>query len=297
APAFKTDGPESSRVCEAGARVALDFGVKDQGAPAAYSASHLPAGAALDAQSGLFSWDAPREGAYTFVVQAERGATMAAKRVSLFVAASRSAAISKATEKAEPASSIAAAREAYEDALRQATEAAAGADGETFHSKLFRLQDAVAALEPLTPLLPDGSLDFSRCVTSPQILPVGLSRLTDGNSDTFPWNERPSDGSFYVFDFGLGFRFSADALGLQGRLNFEERGGDVLFFGSNDGTSWTRLTATPTPFSTSLIREEVYPEQKSARFRYLKVQKRGGFMELSEVRIYGQRFEVAPGSG
>ena len=99
-------------------------------------------------------------------------------------------------------------------------------------------------MKPLTPLLPDGSMDFPKAVASSNI-GEAMSLLVDGNSDTFPGFYLVKD-NYYEFDFGPDFKFSATAFAMEGRVNFEDRMQGVKFYGSNDGKTWTELTPEAT---------------------------------------------------
>jgi hypothetical protein len=159
-----------------------------------------------------------------------------------------------------------------------------------FVATLAALQQAFEGLKPLTPLLPDGSMDFPKAVASSNI-DQAMSLLVDGNDDTFPGYYLTPD-SYYEFDFGPDFKFSATAFAMEGRVNFENRMENVKFYGSNDGRTWTELTPDATRTATELTKIPVADKLTSATFRFLRARKGGGGLESSELRIFGSRHET-----
>jgi hypothetical protein len=293
-PAFASGAAPLRCVAYVGAPVALDFSAPKPGAPATivYESLGLPDGSRLNPQTGAFAWQPARAGEFSFIVQASAGETIAARNGEIRVAPDRAAAITMACAGFHPDTAyVTASRARYEAARADALQAAATASDAAFFPQLMRLQQACAALEPLTPLLPDGSLDFPRVVAASN-LGEAIGLLVDGNDDTFPVYFLAKDLSD-VFDFGPGYAFSATAFAMEGRLNFEDRMADARFYGSHDGQNWTELTPTATSAATELARIEVAPNLTNATFRYLRVHKQGGgLFEPAELRIYGQRHET-----
>jgi hypothetical protein len=155
---------------------------------------------------------------------------------------------------------------------------------------LLQLGQAFDGLKPLTPLLPDGSMDFPKAVASSNISGA-MNLLVDGNSDTFPGFYLIPD-NYYEFDFGPDFKFSASAFAMQGRVNFESRMDGVKFYGSNDGRTWTELTPEAARTATELTKTKVAENLINSKFRFLRVWRRGGgIFESSEMRIFGNRHE------
>lgn len=293
-PAFATGGGTLRCVAYVGAPVTLDFSATKPGAPEhiAYESSDLPDGSRLNPQTGAFAWQPAQAGEFRFNVQASAGETIAPRNGAILVAPDRSAAITMASAGFNPDTAyVTASRERYETARAAALRAAATASDAAFFPLLQRLQQAGAALEPLTPLLPDGSMDFPRVVAASN-LGEAIGLLVDGNDDTFPVYFLAKDLRD-VFDFGPGYTFSATAFAMEGRLNFEDRMADTRFYGSMDGQNWTELTPAATTPATELTRIEVAPNLTNATFRYLRVQKQGGgLFEPAELRIYGRRHET-----
>jgi hypothetical protein len=165
-----------------------------------------------------------------------------------------------------------------------------GASDAVFWKGLALLQEAFDDLEVLTPLLPDGSIDFPEIVV-PSYIGNSIGLLTDSNDDTYPLSGLPKDQS-YLFDFGEDFEVSFSAFEMEGRMNFEERMEGTIFYGSNDQKTWTELT-DPTPFSKEMVKVEVPEKRQDLRFRYLRIKRHGrGLFEPSELRIYGERHEA-----
>lgn len=247
-----------------------------------------PADSTLDSQTGAFQWAPKQVGEYEFVVAATAGDFATPKKIHINVVADRSSAIQAIVAGYnEKVPYVSVGLQEFQKVYHQALDMMQQASNQEFFAKLMELQAAVENLEPLTPLLPDGSMDFPKLVVPSKADPV-IANLTDGNSDTFStYNEKE-----HIYDFGEQFQISATAFAVQGRLNFEDRIQGVVFFGSNDGRSWTPLTPAITTLPTELTRVEVSEDQRDTKFRYLKIQKDGGFMELSEMRIYGQRYEA-----
>ena len=255
-----------------------------------------PQGSTLNFSTGAFLWHPSAAGESSFVVQAVTDKAAAAREVKINVAPNRTAAIKMITASYRPETSyVKATQDNYLRVLKQTNSVLAGATDEAFAAQLGKLQDAANALEPLSPLLPDGTLDYSRCATSPELKQL-LIRLTDGNSDTFAEYLAVKDRAF-SFDFGPDFKVTADAFDLLGRLNFEVRAEGAALFGSNDGNTWTRLTPNAMPNSKEMARMDVAPELRNSGFRYLRLQKTtGGIFEVSELRIHGRRLQNSDSS-
>lgn len=290
-PAFKSGDKALQVVAFVGAPMTLDFSAK--GSRVVYQSQDKPEGSTLNAQTGAFSWNAPKEGDYSFIVEAQAGDAVAAKSVGIFVTPDRASAIKTAAAGYDPG-------KAYVDAsLKRYQAARAKADADVtmasvadFFADVMQLQQAANSLELLTPLLPDGSMDFPKIVAASNIgAAIGL--LVDGNNDTFPVYLLATNLN-YTFDFGAGYTFSATAFAMQGRLNFEDRIANTKFYGSNDGKNWTELTPQAIGAAKELTRVEVAANKKQSTFRYLRIQKSGGALfEPSELRIYGERHETS----
>ncbi|MBN8456743.1 MAG: putative Ig domain-containing protein [Verrucomicrobia bacterium] len=292
-PAFRDGGGDRRLIAYAGAPVKLGFAA--DGGPVRIISSDLPSGATLDPKTGDFQWQPAVAGEFTFIVTADDGQCATARKVRIIVTADRASALAKVAEAHDPQTDyveagVRRAKAIYDDAVRSV----AVPDESVFAKMLSDLQSAFDRLEPLTPLLPDGSMDFPRIVASSDI-GADIALLSDNNDDTFPVYLLARDLN-YVFDFGEGFRFSATAFAMEGRLNFENRTQDTAFFGSDDGKSWSRLTPEIATAPKELTRVEVDPSMRDRRFRFLKIEKTNRrsspLFEPAELRIFGRRLEA-----
>jgi hypothetical protein len=275
-----------------GAPIRADFSVGNPGGGQSLSYRSLdkPADSVLDPKTGVFSWNPAKTEDRVFVVEATDGTVVAAKKVSISVAADRGAAIEKITAGRDPKTVyVGKTLERFEALLARARQRMKTASDAEFFAALVQLQEACEGLELLTPLLPDGSMDFPKVVASSNIGPEALNLLVDGNDDTFAGFYLAKDDR-HELDFGPDFKFSATAFAMEGRVNFEDRVQGVKFYGSNDGKKWTELTPEAMPAATELTKVEVAGGQAESTFRYLRVQKHGG-IEPSEMRIFGRRHE------
>jgi len=290
-PLFSSGDSPLNVIAYPGAPIHLDFSVTNSTGTAVIKSFDKPEGATLDLQTGAFSWTPTDIGARIFVVAATDRGSVTAKKVKISIAADRMAAVQKIANEYDPntpyvQSSLDRCKVLHERALKElktATDAG-------FFALLIQLQKAFEALEPLTPLLPDDSMDFPKLVASSNI-GQAVSSLVDGNDDTFAGFYLAPD-NYHEFDFGADFKFSASAFAMAGRVNFEDRMADVKFYGSNDRITWTELTPVATRRSTELARIQVADNLSKSTFRFLRVKKQGGsIFEPSEMRIFGSRHE------
>ncbi len=291
-PAFTSGDAALNLVAYVGAPVQLDFAAEDSdGKRIDCGSLDKPEGSVLNPGTGRFSWKPGKTGEYTFVVEAADGDIVTPKKVSVSVLADRAAAMKAASAGYDPDRVyVTASLERCKDLYERARKSLKSASDVDFFAQLVELKAAFDALELLTPLLPDGSMDFPRLVSA-NIGAEATSLLVDGNDDTFVGFYLAPDRR-YDFDFGPDFKFSATAFAMEGRVNFEDRMDGVKFFGSNDDRNWTELTPDATRTATELSQVEVADDLTDATFRFLRVLKlRGWGIESSEMRIYGERHE------
>lgn len=292
-PVFTAGDASLNLVAYAGAPVRLDFSVTSPGAEKriSYSSLDKPEGATLDEKTGAFSWTPTKTGDHVFVVKATTGDIITAKKVSISVLPDRAEALEKIkTGHDAETIYVEASMERCKALHARAVKALKTASDADFFSLLVQLKEAFDGLEPLTPLLPDGSMDFPKIVSA-NIDKVAMSLLVDSNDDTFVGFYLAPD-RLYDFDFGPDFKFSATAFAMEGRVNFEDRIDQVKFSGSNDTRNWTDLTSEPTRRFTELTGIEAAKGVTDSTFRFLRVQKHsGGIFEPSEMRIFGRRHE------
>lgn len=295
APEFTTGNGDLRVVAAVGMPVQLDFSTKDT-SDVRIESLDKPAGATLDGATGAFQWTPEQAGDLVFLVTTGNGEFLTPKRVRVSVAADRLSAIKAIASAHNPKIDyVEASLKKFMTLYSQIAATVNQMNDSTFAKKLLELQAAFDALQPLTPLLPDGSMDFPRIVVSTTTKSGEIALLADGNDDTFAVYTSAKDLG-HVFDFGEGFQVSATAFAAEGRLNFESRTQDVAFFGSNDGKKWEQLTPEIKTSPTELTRVEVSSGQRDMKFRYLKFQKvrrdAAPIFEPSELRIYGQRHEL-----
>ncbi|HEY8903575.1 MAG TPA: putative Ig domain-containing protein, partial [Chthoniobacterales bacterium] len=292
-PVFASGDVPLHLVAYPGAPIHLDFSLAKPAEAKAFEIRSFdkPAGSVLDPKSGAFSWTPTKVGDATFVVEATDGTTIVPKQVSISVVSDRAAAIRKVVAGYDPKTAyVQATMDRCKAAYTRAMQALKSPSDAEFFAALLQLGQAFAGLKPLTPLLPDGSMDFPKAVASSNI-DQAMSLLVDGNSDTFPGYYLAPDG-YYEFDFGPDFKFSASAFAMQGRVNFEDRMDGVKFYGSNDGRTWTELTPEAIKTATELAKTKVADNLTHSPFRFLRAWRHGGSLESAEMRIFGARHET-----
>ncbi|BCU79542.1 hypothetical protein llg_42570 [Luteolibacter sp. LG18] len=290
-PLFSSGDSPLSVVAYPGAPIHLDFSVARSKGTTVVKSLDKPEGATLDPQTGGFSWVPTSTGDLVFIVTATDGAAVTAKKVTISIAADRAAALQKAETGYDPNTSyVQTSLERCKALHDRAQKELKSAVDTTFFPLLVQLKEAFEGLEPLTPLLPDGSMDFPKLVASSNI-GQAMSLLVDGNDDTFVGFYLAPD-NYHEFDFGADFKFSASAFAMEGRVNFEDRMEDAKFYGSNDRRTWTELTPVATRRSTELTKIQVPDDLSKSTFRFLRVKRlRGSIFEPSEMRIFGRRHE------
>lgn len=259
-----------------------------------YQLDHKPEGAVFDESTGAFSWQPDQAGTYSFVVSATDGTTVTAKSVIVTVTYDRRSAIEAVIapydqEKSYISSSLRAYRTVYEDVMN----ALDTASDEQFYQKLVELNAAVESLEELTPLMQDGSINYVDMVVA-STFGNQIINLVDGASDSFA-GYYLADNLSYTMDFGSEFNISLDKIAMQVRASFPERIGGVAVFGSNDMTTWTRLTPELTVVTEDMQELEVGEEHKNASFRFLKlhmIDPSSTMFEMAELRLFGERKET-----
>lgn len=258
-----------------------------------------PEGAQLSGEE--LTWTPGKPGVHETLVVASDGTAVTALPVTITVAATRAAAMGTLFDRiGDEASYTSATWDAVADLVEQVKKARATAGDAEFADLLARLGEAIDALEPLNPRLADGSLDFTGIVSAPSLSSSQLRALTDGDNQT-SWGDQRVTG--IVFDFGSGYRVSADRFGFQARDTFPNRAEGTNVYGSDDGADWTLLTEHPNAGQDADVewiatREEV----RDQRFRFLKFQvdepgvpsdpAYPGIWSIAEIRIDGARSEA-----
>ncbi|MBU5595498.1 FIVAR domain-containing protein [Amphibacillus sp. MSJ-3] len=279
------------------ALIEYDFSVHDEASRnISYQMDHKPDGAEFNEDSGMFSWNPDRTGRFSTVVSASDETTLVAREVELIVTDDRESAIKAVIEPYdEEIKYIDDTLKRYKQAYDETVSVIESASDTVFYQKLEDLNQAVEGLQKLTPLLQDGSIDYSRMLVS-STFGDQLINLLDGKPDSFA-GYYLADNLKYYMDFGPSYKISADSFQMQVRAGFPDRIGGVAVFGSNDKENWTRLTPDTTEVSSEMQTLAVDDELKNEQYRFLKIEMvnpPGGnpMLELSELRIFGERHET-----
>jgi hypothetical protein len=286
-------------VAVTGEEVTADLAPEDAGGNVTSSATHLPAGAVLSASTGELRWTPTQAGTADVLLAAADGTAISAKRVALTATADRPSALQAASAGFDEAATYTAASSSAYDAARAAAESELeGAAGE-FAASLAALVAATDALELVSPETPRGSLDYPALLAS-STAGTNALLLVDGDNQTGTTYGQAVDLS-HTFDFGPFAKVSATQFGLRSN-NFEDRLANSAVFGSNDGTTWTRLTPEVTTMTQAYQTLAVAPEHQNTMFQYIKVQilepvpdvlygTVRSLFEITEFDIYGERKE------
>lgn len=305
-PVFTEGNEEINIVGCTGAKLDLSFGASDAASSdvITYEGTELPEGAVLDASTGAFSWEPSTAGKYSFVVSATDQVSATAKRVSITVTEDRSSAIKAAASAFDPDETyVKASLDHYNTVYSQTVTSAedSSTTDEMFTKQLQLLCAAAAKLELVSPLLQsDQSLDYHNIVYS-STFNTSIVNLTDGNPGTGS-SYMLAPNKYHILDFGPDYKVSATAFGFQSNI-FADRLAGSAVFGSNDGTSWTRLTPGLTAFTQEFQTLAVDDQYKNSKFRYIKIQLLQTYpdiihntvqnlFEMTEFRIFGKRYET-----
>jgi hypothetical protein len=276
--------------------VSANFAATDSNASATvtYQIDNLPFGASFNSGTGAFSWQPTQAGSYSFVVSAKDGTTVTSKRVTVVVGADRQATVNAVIAAYNPnllyvTSTLATYTAAYNDiasVLPSATDA-------VFFQKLATLQSAVAGLQLLTPVIGDGSMNYTNMLAS-STFGTQVANALDNNPDSFV-GYYLAQNLTHTLDFGPGFKIAATSFSLQVRTSFPERVGGTTVYGSNDNTNWTRLTPGLTSVTEDMQNLPVEDDLQNQRFRFIKIamiQPSSSMLELGEFHIFGTRYET-----
>ncbi|WP_286891752.1 S-layer homology domain-containing protein [Thermobacillus sp.] len=303
-PVFnKIEGPGLTLSLFAGSTVNYDFSATDPNNSDTVSyelqGDALP-GAALNPATGAFSWS-PTEaeaGTYQSLIVASDGVSVSTLKLTVHVAADRMAAIANVIapyrpDKAYESDSL----ESFEHFYDQVLGMLDSASDSDFYAALDELTKAVADLKLLNPLLPDGSLDFTRSSVSTSLQPGFDSYLVDNNPVTFSGD---LTAKYFTMDFGPNFRVAPTAFALQPRNIWPERMSGAIIFGSNDGDNWVRLT-DEAAYENKMQQLSVREERLGEAYRFFKVStlestdyyaRKNTILSVGEFRIYGERIEI-----
>ncbi|MDQ0897847.1 LamG-like jellyroll fold domain-containing protein [Paenibacillus sp. V4I7] len=278
------------------ATINYDFSATDASATdvVTYQIDNKPEGVVFNESTGAFSWKPTQAGTYSFVVGASDGTTVTAKDVIVVVTNDRQSTVSAVIAPYNAnISYISSTLDNYNRAYADVMNLISSASDDVFYQKLSDLNNAVEGLQLLTPLLSDGSMDYSNMFVS-STFGTQLPNLLDNYAGSFAGYYLAQNLSYFM-DFGPNNKVSANAFGLQVRASFPERVGGTAIFGSNDRVNWTRLTPGLTTVTEDMQTLEVQDDLKNQEFRYLKIQMiqpSSTMIELSEFRIFGERHEM-----
>ena len=255
----------------------------------------MPDGATLD--NTTLSWAPRASGTHDALMTADDGSGIASKAIAFIAADDRDAAIVEAAAPHDDTSTYTRATQAaFDTALRAAEDA--GADD--FPQALADLTAAADALRLVSPTVADGSLDYPGLLAS-STAGSNTALLVDDDNQTGTVYNQAVDRA-HVFDFGPFATVSASSFMLRSNI-FEDRLANSAVFGSNDGTTWERLTPGVTEMTQDEQTLEVAPELRDKRYHQLKVQlleplpdvlygTKQGLVEFTEFHIFGERHEA-----
>jgi hypothetical protein len=305
-PVFKSGTGDTTAYTYAGATipVTLDLSATDPAAGdvVTYNMDDLPQGATFNTSTGAFSWQPAQAGTYTFIAEASDGTSVTTKRVVVVVAADRQAAVATVAAPFKPDTLyVTATKTAYENAYADMQNTIGSSTDADYFQKLGALRNAVSGLRELTPLLKDGSMDYTNLFFKTNLVTNfgdWAANGVDNNTDSFIafTIARDNAKSFYL-DFGPSFKVAASKFQLQPRTSFPERVGGVTIFGSNDNENWTRISPDETLGIEGWQTLNVADEFRTKRYRFFKLSMihdlwSYNILELGEFRIFGTRYET-----
>ncbi|WP_413674775.1 OmpL47-type beta-barrel domain-containing protein [Massilia cellulosiltytica] len=305
-PVFKSGTGDTTAYTYAGATipVTLDLSATDPAAGdvVTYNMDNLPQGATFDTSTGAFSWQPTQAGTYTFIAEASDGTSVTTKRVIVDVAADRQAAVATVAAPFKPDTQyVTATKTAYESAYADMQNTIGSGTDDTYFQKLGALRNAVSGLRELTPLLKDGSLDYTNLFFKTNLVTNfgdWAANGVDDNTDSFiAFTIARDTNHTFTLDFGPSFKVAANKFQLQPRTSFPERVGGVTIFGSNDNENWTRISPDETLGIEGWQTLNVADEFRTKRYRFFKLSMihdlwTYNILELGEFRIFGTRYET-----
>ena len=305
-PVFKSGTGDTTATTYAGATipVTLDLSATDPAAGdvVSYNMDDLPQGATFDTNTGAFSWLPTQAGTYTFLAEASDGTSVTTRRVIVEVAADRQAAVATVAAPFKPDTLyVTATKTAYESAYADMQNTIGSSTDATYFQKLGALRNAVSGLRELTPLLKDGSMDYTNLFFKTNLVTNfgdWAANGVDNNTDSFiAFTIARDTNHTFTLDFGPSFKVAANKFQLQPRTSFPERVGGVTIFGSNDNENWTRISPDETLGIEGWQTLNVADEFRTKRYRFFKLSMihdlwSYNILELGEFRIFGTRYET-----
>ncbi len=296
-PAFTAGAADMTIVTYTGSTAAINYTYSATDPASAdvltYQIDNAPSGAVFNTGTGAFSWKPTQAGTYSFMVSVSDGSTVTTRNVKVIVATSRQSAVAAASASYDANTQYAGPTlTEFTQAYDKAVNAMSSATDAQFAQMLASLTAAVQGLKPLTPLLSDGSMDYSRMFVS-STFTTYVPRLLDDDANTCA----PSNAALtHIMDFGPSFKVSATAFQAQARASFPDRMGGATFFGSNDSENWIRITPDTTKVVDDMQTLPVRDDLTNQRFRFLKMQAiyrtNPNYFEVGELRILGARHDT-----
>jgi hypothetical protein len=297
-PTFTAGNADLTSYTYAGASVPVNanFAATDSSPTAtlSYQISNLPPGASFNSSTGAFSWLPSQAGTYSFVVQASDGTTITSKRVTVVVGADRQATVNIVIAGYDPNMLyVTPTLATYNAACNDMQSVISSATDEVFFQKLASLRSAVDGLQLLTPVISDGSMNYTKMLVA-STFGDQVPNALDNNPSSFV-GYYLAQNLTYTLDFGPGFKVAATAFGLQVRTSFPERIGGIAVYGSNDNVNFTRLTPGLTAVTEDMQIQPVSDELHTQRYRFFKIamiEPSGPLIEMGEFHIFGTRYET-----
>jgi len=280
----------------AGLPATASFAATDSSSAAtvSYQVDNLPPGASFDTTTGAFSWLPAQAGNYSFLVSARDGTSVTTRRVTIVVSTGRQAAVDAVAAPYDATKLYVTSTLATYNAAHADIESVIGsAADDVFFQKLATLRSAVAGLQLLTPVISDGSIDYTHMLVA-STFGDQVPNALDNNPGSFV-GFYLAQNLTYTLDFGPSFKVAATAFGLQVRTSFPERIGGVAVYGSNDNVNFTRLTPGLTTVTEDMQIEPVSDELQNQRYRFIKIamiEPSSTLLEMGEFHIFGTRYET-----
>ena len=305
-PAFKSGNGDTTAYTYAGATVpvTIDLSATDSAAGdvVTYNIDNLPQGASFDTSTGAFSWKPTQAGTYTLIVEASDGTTVTIKRVIVVVGADRQATVSAVTAAVKPDTLyVTSTKTAYEGVYADMQAAIGSGTDDTYFQKLAALRSAVSGLQELTPLLPDGSINYPNLFFRTNLVTnfgtFAANGIDNINGTNIPFGSATDNSRTQTLDFGPGFKVAATAFQFQPPGSFPERIGGTTVFASNDLEHWTQITPDKTRMVEEMQTLNVADEFRTQRYRFFKISMVDllwsyNILEMTEFRIFGTRYET-----
>ena len=305
-PVFTSGNGDTTAYTYAGATipVTLDLSATDSAAGdvVTYNIDNLPQGASFDTSTGAFSWTPTQAGTYTLIVEASDGTTVTTKRVIVAVGADRQSTVAAVTAAYKPDTLyVTSTLNTYQAAYADMQNTIGSSTDATYFDKLAALRSTVSGLQELTPLLPDGSINYPNLFFKSNLVTNFGGYAANGvdniNGTNIPFGSAIESNRTQTIDFGPSFKVAATAFEFQAPGSFPERIGGVTVFASNDLVNWTRITPDETRMVEEMQTLNVADEFRTQRYRFFKISMIDllwsyNILEMTEFRIFGTRYET-----